>query len=173
MGKKGHYYFRKSGPMWLSFLLIEACHLVDVFSLMLTIRKKRFSFILISWSGKHFIAFWNLHLFKHNILPDELTKTFIQNNAKEKSSKHSHMFCINWSFKLARTFYNNKEKKEKTTTSTGTREDDTQKSTWPWFWMDNPSPRERRISKEHANIARMRSHAAGAIVHSGLSSQGK
>ena len=42
--------------------------------------------------------------------------------------------------------------------------------------MDNSKthlPRERRISKEHANVSKLRSHVVGAIVHSGLSSQGK
>ena len=39
--------------------------------------------------------------------------------------------------------------------------------------QQNPSPRERTISKEHANTARLRSHVTGAIVHSGLSSQAK
>ena len=42
--------------------------------------------------------------------------------------------------------------------------------------MDNSKthlPRERRISKEHANVSRLKSHVVGAIVHSGLSSHGK
>lgn len=37
--------------------------------------------------------------------------------------------------------------------------------------MDNNKthiPRERRISKEHANVSRLKSHVVGAIVHSGL-----
>ena len=42
--------------------------------------------------------------------------------------------------------------------------------------MDNSKthlPRERRISKEHANVSRLKSHVVGAIVHSGLSTHGK
>ena len=42
--------------------------------------------------------------------------------------------------------------------------------------MDNSKthlPRERRISKEHANVSRLKSHLVGVIVHSGLSSNGK
>lgn len=42
--------------------------------------------------------------------------------------------------------------------------------------MDNSMThlsRERRITKEHANVSRLRSHVVVAIVHSLLSSQGK
>ena len=42
--------------------------------------------------------------------------------------------------------------------------------------MDNSKthlPQERRISKEHANVSRLKSHVVGAIVHSGLSNHGK
>ena len=42
--------------------------------------------------------------------------------------------------------------------------------------MDNSKthlPRERRVSKEHANVSRLKSHLVGAIVHSGLSTHGK
>lgn len=42
--------------------------------------------------------------------------------------------------------------------------------------MDNSKthlPRERRISKEHANVCQLKCHVVGAIVHSGLSSHGK
>ena len=36
-----------------------------------------------------------------------------------------------------------------------------------------PIFQERRISKEHANVSRLKSHVVGAIVHSDLYSQGK